>query len=232
MQKTVCYFMTRNIYRNVLPSLKSLLKNGNIDNVILMTEDDDVGFGLPANVSVKNISGWKRLLDPDGPNYRCRWSYMVMMKVVLSKIFRRSRILSLDVDTIVTGDISGLWDLDLDGYYGAAAREWYWTNKYGYQCINAGVIMWNLDMMRDGMTEKLIRALNTKKYNFPEQDAISEICRDRIRVIDSAYNCTEWTDPTLNEPKIIHYAAYKERFFDQPLVKEYQAMSWTEVMKA
>ena len=145
MEKAVCYFMTRNIYTKVLASLKSLLKNGNIDKVFLMIEDDEIGFWLPENVKTVNVSRWKEALDPAGPNYLCRWSYMVMMKVMLSRMFpRRKRILSLDVDTIVVDDISDMWKQDISDKYFAGAREWYWTRAYGRDCINAGVLMWNL----------------------------------------------------------------------------------------
>lgn len=232
MMKAVCYFMTRNIYTSVLPSLKSLLKNGNIDRVYLMIEDDWPGFDLPDKVYTLNVSSWKRTFHSDGPNYGCRWSYMVMMKVVLSKIFpQMHRILSLDVDTIVTGDISGLWDLNLDNYYFAGAREWYWSGRYSRDCINAGVLLWNLDKMRDGMADTVIEALNRKHYTFPEQDALSDICRGKFLIMDSAYNCTEWTDKPLTEPKIIHFAAYREKFWEQDLVKKYKEMTWEEVFK-
>lgn len=233
MMRTVCYFLTRNIYRNVLPSLKSLLKNGNVDRVWLMIEDDDIGFDLPDKVVTMNITRWRdALLDPAGPNYGRRWTYMALMKVALSKInlyWTYDRALTLDADTIVTGDISGIWDIDISDCYLAAAREWYWSRIYNRDCINGGVIMWNLKKMRDGMDDRLIDILNKKAFKFCDQDAISELCEGRIRIMDSAYNFTKWTDPPMTEPKIIHFAAYKEKFFEQEIVKQYQAMDWEEV---
>lgn len=232
MEKAVCYFLTRNIYKNVLPSLKSLMKNGNIDKVFMMIEDDEIGFWLPENVKTVNVSRWKEELDPAGPNYLCRWSYMVMMKVMLSRMFpRRKRILSLDVDTIVMDDISDMWKLDISDKYFAGAREWYWTRAYGRDCINAGVLLWNLEKMRDGMTDRVLEAMNTKKYNFVEQDALSEVCTGKFRIMDSVYNCTKWTDMPSGPPKIMHFAAYKEKFFEQQIVKQYMDMTWEEALK-
>ena len=72
MQKLVVYTLTRNIYKNVLPSLKSLLKNGNVDKVVLVTElsDYDVGFDLPDRVVVMPVSKYGYFYE-DGPNFNC-----------------------------------------------------------------------------------------------------------------------------------------------------------------
>ena len=82
MTKSVCYTLSRNIYQDVIPSLKSLLKNGNIDWVYLVTEDDDVGFDLPDRVITVKVDPTS-YFQPDGPNYNCRWTYMVLMKTVM-----------------------------------------------------------------------------------------------------------------------------------------------------
>jgi len=49
---------------------------------------------------------------------------MVLIRAAYTKIFLHlDRILSIDIDTIVNENISELWDLDLAGYYIAAAEE-------------------------------------------------------------------------------------------------------------
>jgi len=230
--KTVFYLMTRNIYMDVDPSLKSLLKNGNIDRVYILAEDNDIGFELPKKVIVKNISGWKQRLDPNGPNFSCRWSYMVMMKVLISQMFPKlDRALTIDLDTIVRGDLSPLWEMDLDGYYFAGAREPFWTQRYGQDYVNAGVLMWNLVRMRDGMADMLIDRMNKKQYTFVEQDCINETCWDRIKVIDAAYNAGDWTERPRSEIKIRHYMASKGLWKTEPEVLKYAKMTWEEVFR-
>lgn len=61
MQKVVCYFMTRNIYQDIVPSLMSLLRNGNVDKVYILAEDTDIGIDLPAKVTVWSVNhmNWK-----------------------------------------------------------------------------------------------------------------------------------------------------------------------------
>lgn len=231
MKKIVCYSMTRNLYPHIGPSLKSLLKNGNVDEVYLLIEDDEIGIWHPDNVHFMNVSGqyWFR---PDGPNYECGWTWMVMMKTVLCRLFpQESRIMSIDLDTIVLGDLSALWYLDMDRYCVAGAREPYWTEKYGRDYVNCGVLMWNLDKMRYGRSDQLVKALNRKKYSFVEQDCINEQLAGEILVMDSAYNSCRWTDPPQSDEKLIHFAAYGlEAYLHQPIVKEYAALSWSEVI--
>lgn len=230
MQRVVCYLMTRNIYNDVLPSLKSLLKNGNVDKVYLLIEDDWVGFDLPDKVETFNISSWKAELNPDGPNMGCRWTYMVMLKVIICKMFPQlPRVLTLDVDTIVRGDLSPLWDLPIDDYYFAGAREPYWSHLLYRDYVNAGVLMWNLDKMRNGTADQVLAALNYRKFSLVEQDALNEICWDRIYVMDAAYNAGDWTEKPRSEIRIRHYMASNGQWKFEQDVEEYRRMTWEEV---
>lgn len=232
MMKVACYAATRNYYLNVMPSLKSLLKNGNIDRVYILAEDDDIGVDLPAKVIVKNVSRWRdELLDKEGPNYNCKWSYMVMLKVVLCKIFpKHSRILWLDCDTIVRGDLSPLWDLDLEGLYFAGAREPYWTEKYQRSYVNAGVLMFNLEKMR-WIADKLIWVMNNQKFTFVEQDCLNYCCAGEFRIMDAAYNAGDWTEKTHGEIVIRHFMASKGMWKTEPEVRAYANMEWEEVFR-
>ena len=231
MKKTVCYCLTRNLYPHIGPSLKSLLKNGNVDEVFLLIEDDGIGAWLPANVHCMNVrdQGWFR---HDGPNYNCGWTWMVMMKTVLSKLFPDSaRMMTIDLDTVVLGDLSPLWNLDMDRYCVAGAREPHWTQKYGRDYVNCGVLMWNLERMRTGKDDRLVRMLNKKAYPFVEQDCINEQLVGEILIMDSAFNSCQWTDPPQSEEKLIHYAAYGlEAYLHQPIVQKYAALDWSEVI--
>ena len=232
MEKVVCYFMTRNIYQDIVPSLMSLLRNGNVDKVYILAEDTDIGIDLPAKVTVWSVNHMKHLLDPDGPNYGCRWSYMVMMKALLCKIFPQlHRALTLDVDTIVRGDLSPLWEIDLEDYYFAGVREPFWSQRFHRDYVNAGVMMWNLDKMRDGKVDEVLKAMNTRKFTFVEQDCLNELCWDRIKVIDSAYNAGDWTEQVKSEIVIRHYMASKGAWKLEPEVIRYGKMTWEEVRK-
>ena len=102
MRRCVSYCMTRNIYPMILPSLKSLLANNEIDTVYLITEDDDIGIWMPDNVKIINVSG-QQWFKPDSPNFNTRFTYMVMIRIALPFILKDE-------------DLGALKDLDLSRF--------------------------------------------------------------------------------------------------------------------
>lgn len=203
--KAACYCATRNLYDALLAPLKSLLANSGVERVYLLIEDDRFPYPLPSCVQCINVSA-QPYFRPDGPNYHSGWTWMVLMRAALHRVFPDlDSILSLDVDTIVAQDISPLWDLPLEGHWLAAVREPQRSQKGLY--INAGVMLLNLRQLRaDGKGDELIEALNTRPYDYNEQDCISELCRGGILEIPSVYNANAFTEPTATRA-IVHYAA-------------------------
>ena len=122
--KAAAYCATRNLYHDLIPSIKSLLLHSDVEKIYLLIEDDDFPEYLPPECKCINVSQQKYFI-PGGPNWNRKWTWMVLMRCALSKILPPDldRVLSLDADTIVEMDISDLWDLDLTGWYLAAARE-------------------------------------------------------------------------------------------------------------
>lgn len=216
--KAACYCGTRNLYQDMLPAVNSLLANSDVDKVYLLIEDDIFPYELPDKVETINVAN-QTYFRHDSPNYRNAWTYMVLMRAALHRVFPDlDRILSLDVDTIVAKDISELWDLPIDDYYLAAAKEPY-KSRYNLY-VNCGVMLLNLKKLRDGKGDELIEALNTKRYGFNEQDCIAEHCRNGIYVMSSDYNANNYTEPT-QTPKIVHFAALKQ-WQNHPLVQMYR----------
>ena len=163
--KQAVYCGTRNVYADMIPSVKSLLINSDVDKIYLLIEDDIFPYELPDCVETINVSG-QQYFDHDSPNYNNSWTWMVLMRAALHRVFDSDRILSLDIDTIAEKDISDLWDLPIEDYYLAGVREPHKSSNRLY--INAGVMLLNLEKLRDGKGDEIITALNTKKYNFNE----------------------------------------------------------------
>ena len=118
-----------------------------------------------------------------------RCSYMVLLRVVFTKIFPHlDKILTIDNDTIIKHNISELWDLDISNYYFAGATEPYFTHK-NFKYINMGVAMLNLKKLReDHMDDLLLENLKTYYYHNAEQGCINDTCKGYILPIDKAYN--------------------------------------------
>ena len=210
MKKTVVYAATRNLYKNVLACMNSALLNGNIDEVCLLIEDDQFPTPLPENVYTINVSG-QSWFDRNGPNATKRWTYMVLMKAALSKLFPwYDKVLFLDCDTIVAHDLSVLWEIDLTGNYYAAVPQRN-DGRYGAfttgPYFNTGVLMCNLAELRvDEKDNELIAALNAQNFEFCEQDAIVRLCQYRIYPLLGRYNVCKFTVPD-TETYILHFAA-------------------------
>lgn len=112
------------------------------------------------------------------------------------------KILYMDADIVVNGDISPLYDTDLANCYIAGADDSYIAainhkpqigldNSELY--VNAGVLLMNLKQMRtDNIPQKLIDTTKNmaSKVKYQDQDIINIVCRGKILEFDSIYNYT------------------------------------------
>lgn len=231
--KAAVYCGTRNLYADMVTAAKSLLHNTDVDKVYFLIEDDTFTHELPPQIETINVSD-QTYFSKDSPNYNSGWTYMVLMKAAMHKVFPKlDRILCLDVDTIVLDDISELWDLDMAGYYIAGAREFQFEDLY----INAGVMMLNLSRLRSlGKGDELIAVLNRKKFGWCEQDCFNERCIGGILEISGDYNACNYTIHS-NKPKVVHYAAIpnwqkNRRAKWHSCLTKYRKMSWEEICKS
>ena len=221
--KAAVYIATRNYYKDVLPSVKSLLLNSDVDKIVLLIEDDTFPFELPKRVMTVNASN-QSYIRPDGPNVKNWWCWMVLLRGAYHRIFPDlDKILSFDADAFAVRDISELWDLDMTDYYTAEVREpKLSTPERTY--FNAGIMMMNLEKLRDGTGDRIIEELNTKFHRYPEQDCYTEFCKGKILELPSEYNSAYFTAPC-DDPKIIHYADTKD-WREKPIVKQFRDMEW------
>ena len=224
--RAACYAATRNLYPEMAAAAKSLLAHTDLDRVYFLIEDDAFPTPLPPVIETINVSR-QTFFKPDGPNFRTGWTYMVLMKAALHRIFPDlDRILMLDCDTIVRADVGDLWDLDLEGHWLGAAREPQKTTRKRLYC-NCGVMMMNLAQLRaDGKGDELIETLNARKWEYCEQDAIAALCQGGILEIPSEFNANDFTLPC-REPKIVHYAAVYQ-WQEKPLFTAWKQARWLD----
>ena len=228
--KAAVYTATRNLYKDMLPAIKSLIINSDVEKIYLGIEDPEFPYELPEICEVIDLSG-QEIFPLDGPNSKSRFTYMAMMRAALVKFLPDDldRVLSLDVDTIVDQDISDLWDLPIDDCYFAASHEFHMTNeKFIY--TNVGVCLFNLRKLRDGKADEVIRFLNTREFGWLEQDVLNLLCQGYIYDMPAVYNAHYYTQNPAN-PKIIHHIGDNSLLQGFADVRKYAAMSWDEVMQ-
>ena len=226
--RVAVYTGSRNLYPDMIPAVKSMLKNGKPDLIYLLIEDDQFPFWLPSNVKTINVSGQK-FFPKDSANMKSKFTYLAMMRAALAKVLPQDidTVLSLDCDTLIVGDITELWERNMDGYYFSASIEPHRT-RWDTLYTNTGVALYNLKMLREtGKVDEVIKELNTNTYPWVEQDVFNYLCQGHILPMPSDYNANNWTLPT-NDIRIKHYAGIScwNSEYD---VQFYRNMEWFRI---
>lgn len=206
------YSASRNLYPYLLPSIMSLLDHNKVDNIYLMIEDDELPYQVPDVCRCINVSD-QRYFGMDGPNFRSQFTYMALMRSTYTDTLPPDlpRVLQLDVDTIITDDLTGLWEMPLDDKWLAACPEYLGKYRpFGPTYYNIGVALFNLDRIRDdGIDKAIIHDLQTHFRRFLEQDAWNfyAVPLGKIADIDVRYNECFATGMT-DHPAVVHYAGF------------------------
>lgn len=243
----VIYTASRNLYPYIFASLTSLLDYNPNAKVWMFVEDDELEYELPRNVELVNVSGQKFFRPDKCVNWRTAFTVFGLMRVTYAKLFtgepneygirtlpKLDRIIQLDVDTIVQDTLQPIWEVDLDGKWGAAVpdipssmRPWGKGNKY----FNAGVMVFNLKQIRaDGADDLAIEMVNNRKMEWIDEMAWNKLNNNnynrKFADLDYRYNQTSAVQQTL-EPAVVHYAGYKQWWQDfEKLPRPYYMMKY------
>ena len=83
------------------------------------------------------------------------------------------KLLYLDIDMMAGGDISKLYNTDIEDYEYAAVKEKYGSKLIRPDYINAGMLLLNMKKIKETkLLEKAREKIKTKKMLFADQDAI------------------------------------------------------------
>lgn len=208
----VTYSGTWNYYAKMLPAIGSLLEHNDVEKIFLLIEDDVFPYKLPDRCEIVNIRNQKYFTETC-PNINTPYTYMSMIRACYCDLLPVDRVIQLDVDTIVLDSLEDMWSKDLAGKWFAAVPEYKgkwnpWKKPYYF---NTGVSVWNLNQMRkDGAQELFVRALNTFRLPFIEQDVFNYFgVPDKCAVLPIRYNEAFCTGESVR-PAIIHYAGYAD----------------------
>lgn len=194
------YCANRAIYHALPTAVNSLLSNNpHVKKIYLMIEDDDIPFIIHPKIKFINLNNYDFLISK-GINTTRKFPYTAMVRCFFSKILKESKVIYLDVDTVVDGDLTGLWDFDLKGKCIGASEE-----SGGY--FNSGVLLMNLNLIRAlGMDDKLKNILTKCKFQFPDQDAMNIIFKNSVAFIPSHFNRMGRDEAYNTEITVRHYA--------------------------
>ena len=223
----ICYATNESFAPYMAVSIVSLLENNASRNVVVHILHSDLSEATTARLKMfetryKNAKIQFHKIDDSRfekfgltIGHITRETYFrYMIAEVLPNI---SRVLYLDGDTIVNGDICELFDTDLTNYYCAGVSDIY-IESVGYKktlgldglYINAGVILFNLDEMRKtDIAEKLFKLTAENNFKYQDQDTINVTFNGKIKELDCIYNFKRAHQKAFPEKvpsaKIIHY---------------------------
>lgn len=108
------------------------------------------------------------------PNEGCYCSPYTLLRLFADLIPEiPDKILYLDVDIMLNRDIKLLYDINIEGYEYAAARDHYGKYLINPNYINAGVLLFNMkEMRKTGLLEKARAWIKKKHLPFADQSAI------------------------------------------------------------
>lgn len=150
------------------------------------------------------------------------------------------KVLYLDSDIIVVGDISELYNTDMGTNLVAAAPDDIIQKNKVFQdyaelvvgvakyqhYFNAGVLLMNLDQLRKfNFQEKFLYLLEKVKFSVAQdQDYLNRLCKGRVTLVDHAWDVMPYVNDETKEEdiKLIHYNfAYKPWHFEDVTYNEY-----------
>ena len=98
------------------------------------------------------------------------------------------KLLYLDVDILFNRDICLLYDIDVEDYEYAAARDHYGKYLINPNYVNAGVLLFNMKKIREtGLLAKARELIKTKKLVFADQSAVIR-STTRKRMLPQRFN--------------------------------------------
>jgi lipopolysaccharide biosynthesis glycosyltransferase len=143
-----------------------------------------------------------------------------------------SKVLYLDCDLVVLGDLWPLWSMDIDSAILAGVPDPFGDFRRaalgisgGEPYVNAGVLLMNLARWRaEGVTQRLVHFIESKRSEliFHDQDALNAVLRGRILALEPRWNIQaqmfrprrhRFADPggairqACRNPAILHYTS-------------------------
>ena len=212
--------------KNYLPYLKYAIKSlvanrkqGNLDILVLHVGELD-GSSLAAYFKdTQNLS--IRFVDVSGVATELVANYVAKEYFTIASAYRLllqdllpnyERIIWLDTDIVVNGDLNGLFYTDLGGcWIGAVEDVGYgncpppktlmevrkvalrWARKYNFDpwqgYVNSGVLLMDLGALRAANVRKrLFEVVIDPLSQWPDQDALNVACRGHIKYLDRRWN--------------------------------------------
>ena len=194
----------------------------NEENVRRVKRNEKAGFTIDfVNISEEVERIRSRLKDV------YHFSVVTYYRLFIASLFPQyDKVIYLDCDLVVLGDVSELYRVELgDNILGAAPEQFVQNTREfrlyaekalgvdpdGY--VNAGVLLMNLkEFRRNQIEEKFIRLITEYDFDLldPDQAYLNYLCLGKIHVLPNGWNKEPMPLTCEGEKNIVHYALYKK----------------------
>ena len=211
--------------RQIETAMKSLCRHNSHVKIYLLNQDIPQEWFSQIRIYLQEMGG--DLIDCKliGQQYKMNWSnklphinHMTFARYFIPDFVTEDKVLYLDSDLIVTGDLTDLFELDLGENYLAAARSCFGAGL-GF---NAGVLLINNKKWRsENIRQQLIELTEKEHENVKEgdQSILNMLFKDQYSLLEDKYNFQIGFDagaaeknhafifeiPLTPLPKILHY---------------------------
>lgn len=229
----ICFATDDNYVPFLAIAVASLLDNANKDNFyrifVLITQlkqenIDKISKLQTPNSSIEFISLAKELDKiKDMFHLRDYYSKETYYRIFIPNLFPQyKKVLYLDCDITVTGDISELYGTHIHGFYVGAAQEEvmqtfdvfgnYVEKALGIKrdnYFNAGILLINCRRWRNKLiAEKFVDLLNRYKFRVvQDEDYLNVLCKGHIRWVSLGWNKTSYKNEKFDDKdlRLIHW---------------------------
>ena len=190
----ICLCATKNMYPQLQTAISFLIDSQPSLKTIYAFVEDDFTKQNDKYVTFIGLSNFTPLKE-NKANNGAAWSFISMARVYFAWLLpNEDRVIYLDLDTMVQGDLSELWNMDLQGKEIAGVVDTHVEDEHNTPYIenpsvyiNSGVMLMDLKRLRENYTtEKMDHLLHTWPLRYPDQDCINLTCD--IMQIDCKWN--------------------------------------------
>lgn len=163
------------------------------------------------------------------------FSIVTYYRLFISSLFPEyKKVIYLDCDIVVLGDVSKLYQIELGDNILGAAPEQFVQNTYEFRqyaqnalgvnpdnYVNAGVLLMNLEQFRKSQIEhRFIKLITSYDFDLldPDQAYLNFLCNGKIRILPNGWNKEPINLPLVGEKNIVHYALYKKPWQDDNVI--------------
>lgn len=200
MKISIAYAPDDNYVNQTVVSMKSALEhNEQVEFIIMYSK-----LSAESMQKLGAVGGSLRLIKMDESQFSdltlSKWvTVQAWFRIKLPDLCKDlDKILYLDCDTLVRGNLAELFSMDLTGKYLAGVKDVWGVSKYVKRLgmksgvyVNSGMLLFNCDYCRkEHFFDKVVDFAknNTKIIEFCDQDSINKVVDEHKLVISPKYN--------------------------------------------